>query len=412
MGYILMWFLILTELIFAAWNIARREYHKREKGILHIVLLLLLVILSVVGVIQWGFRYYTLGIVLLVQAICGGIILWKKPTPKKFSYGKCFWRFVGKSILYSTSLTMAILLPQHKVVEQTGAFAVESTTATLVDENRVEIYDESGENRQINVQFWYPVEEKNCPLVVFSHGAYGIKLSNESLFRELASHGYVVCSIDHPYHSFFTINDQGKMTTISPVYMSQFQEASVTGDAAIVYSYMQEWMQVRSDDMNLVLDTILENAGDKIDRERIVAMGHSMGGAAAATLGRERDDIKAVVLLESPYMSDIIGLGEDAFVWTEEPYPLPALNIYSDTAWGKMQGHLMYVENEKMLLSGEDKWRSVYIEGVEHLGLTDLSLVCPIATAALDGKKGEKNPREALKEINEAVLAFLAEYVE
>ncbi len=60
-------------------------------------------------------------------------------------------------------------------------------------------------NRQVNVEFWYPSDGGGkYPLVVFSHGALGIKTSNTSTFIELASHGYVVCSIDHPYQALFT----------------------------------------------------------------------------------------------------------------------------------------------------------------------------------------------------------------
>jgi len=57
----------------------------------------------------------------------------------------------------------------------------------------------------VNVGFWYPKETAGTyPLLFFSHGTFGIKDSNNSAFEELASHGYVVCSVDHPGHSFYT----------------------------------------------------------------------------------------------------------------------------------------------------------------------------------------------------------------
>ncbi|MFD3259544.1 hypothetical protein ACE3MQ_13125 [Paenibacillus lentus] len=74
----------------------------------------------------------------------------------------------------------------------------------------------------MNVQFWYPDNAEGIyPLVVFSHGAFGIKASNASTYRELASHGYVVCSIDHPYHSFYTVADDGAVTLINSEYKTE-----------------------------------------------------------------------------------------------------------------------------------------------------------------------------------------------
>ena len=69
----------------------------------------------------------------------------------------------------------------------------------------MEEFTDKGRNRFVNVEFWYPKKaDEKYPLLVFSHGAYGIKASNTSTYTELASHGYVVVSIDHPYHSFYT----------------------------------------------------------------------------------------------------------------------------------------------------------------------------------------------------------------
>jgi predicted dienelactone hydrolase len=69
------------------------------------------------------------------------------------------------------------------------------------------------------VEFWYPKDaEGTYPLVVFSHGTGSMKTSNTSTSVDLASNGYVVCSIDHPYHSLFTIGSDGKLITIDPSY--------------------------------------------------------------------------------------------------------------------------------------------------------------------------------------------------
>lgn len=429
MGNILLGILIAVELAFCVWNITKRDFHTYEKSIVNIGLLLVLFILGVTGIVDWGFRYYMLGLVLLIQAALAvrKLYLIKRSErendgdaegkPATHIISKSVWRVVGKSILYATALTLAILCPQYKLVPQTGSYTVETATATIIDENREQPYG-AEEKREVNVEFWYPENDGNSetyPLVLFSHGAYGVKLTNESLFRELASHGYVVCSIDHPYHSFFTVNDKKEVTIVSQEYLRQYQEFASTADPNVGYPYIREWMDIRTADMELVLDSILSDediAGlteirGRIDTDTVIAAGHSMGGAAALSLGRTREEIDAVIALEAPYFGDIIGVEQDMFVWTDADYPVPVLNIYSDSSWGSFSDSVTYVQNERML--EEDGTRNVHIEGTRHLGLTDLSLLCPMAVELLDGEKSQRDAHEVLAEINKEVLSFLME---
>ena len=42
-------------------------------------------------------------------------------------------------------------------------------------------------------------------MLLFSHGFSGLRMQNTAQFEELASHGYVVASVDHTYDSVITI---------------------------------------------------------------------------------------------------------------------------------------------------------------------------------------------------------------
>lgn len=429
MGNILLVVLIMVEVFFCVWNIMKRDFHTYEKSIVNICLFLLLIILSAAGVIDWGFRYYMLGLVLLIQAVRAVRKLCSVTKQKKKSdeeadgkqlahlISRSIWRVVGKSILYATALTLAILCPQYRLVPHTGSYTVETAVATLRDESREQPYGAGG-IREINVEFWYPKNGESgekYPLILFSHGTYGVKLTNESLFRELASHGYIVCSIDHPYHSFFTVNDKKEVTIVSQEYLRQYQELAATVDLNVGYPYIREWMEIRTADMEFALDSILSDEGitelaqmrQCIDTDTVIAAGHSMGGAAALALGRMREDIDAVIALEAPYFGDILGVEQDTVVWNEEDYPVPVLNIYSDSSWGSFEDSVTYSQNTRML--HEDGTRNVHIEGTRHLGLTDLSLLCPMAVELLDGQKSKRDAHEVLEEINVEVLEFLSE---
>jgi len=169
MGYAILFGLITVELVFCIWNIVTRDYHKYEKAIANISLLLLFIVLSVGGVIDWSMRYYMLAVVLVIQAGLAARIIYKNVVKAQNADAVCeaeilrvvsrsIWRVVGKSILYATALTLAILCPQYELVSETGEYQVESFTWTFVDENRQQPYMQEG-NREVNVQIWHPAYE-------------------------------------------------------------------------------------------------------------------------------------------------------------------------------------------------------------------------------------------------------------
>lgn len=63
-----------------------------------------------------------------------------------------------------------------------------------------------------------------------------------------------------------------------------------------------------------------------------------------------------------------------------------------------------------MLDENSEDCLSVHVEGTRHLGLTDLSLFCPIAAETLDGDSGDRDAHEVLQELNEIVLPFVEKY--
>lgn len=115
------------------------------------------------------------------------------------------------------------------------------------------------------------------------------------------------------------------------------------------------WMFVRTEDINHVLNEVLDNKIpgeeiEKIARERIYLIGHSLGGSAVLKVGRDRkEDVKGVIALESPFFGDIIDADADGFVFNEDGYPTPLLNIYSDASWEHLGDWETYYNNVKFL---------------------------------------------------------------
>jgi hypothetical protein len=134
-------------------------------------------------------------------------------------------RALGLTGLLLLASLPAIVFPQHPPLATTGRFQVATASYTYTDPTRAETYTTTGQKRKVNVKLWYPANGTGrYPLLVFSHGAFGVKSSNTSLFEELASHGYVVSSIDHPFHSLYTKDDRGHTTLINRGYVKDVSE--------------------------------------------------------------------------------------------------------------------------------------------------------------------------------------------
>lgn len=122
-------------------------------------------------------------------------------------------------------------------------------------------------------------------------------------------------SIEHPYHSIFTTDTDGNLIIADSQFLN---DAMTIGSSENVDDIMTEqrfrisnvWMQLHTKDMNFVIDTIKAACNDKslaadtwvlqnedgiseilshIDCSKIGLMGHSMGGATAVTVGRQRE---------------------------------------------------------------------------------------------------------------------------
>jgi dienelactone hydrolase len=371
---------------------------------------------------EWDFRWYGPAILIVILAFLG---LWAilKPRKKKEQVNPKIIVLKGILILLLVFLAMipAIVFPRYERISPTGSYPIETAKFTLVDQSRDELFTIGQDYRKVNVSIWYPQNPQNdetFPLIIFSHGGLGTITSNESLYLELASHGYVVYSIGHPYHALWTEDENGSVTWVDMDYFLELQEEDPKKDKVQSYNYYQKWMKVRTDDINFVLDTILDNSDTRIeeinasiDVDSIGLIGHSIGGSAVLAMPRLRDDIDAVIALESPFLFDIVGVQDDEFIWLEDEYRVPVLNIYSDSSWENLTNWSQYAQNVAMLAESSDDISNLYLPGAGHFSLTDLSLASPFFTRILEGGDPSVEYRTYLRAVNDAVLEFFNQYL-
>jgi len=251
----------------------------------------------------------------------------------------------------------------------TGPFSVGRVTVYWQDESRIEPLSPTHEPRELMVDIWYPSESregtlaayldvngyeralgtdgfqkyfgeaseaikkgvqthaalgapysdsaKRGPVLIFSPGGGMVREVYAAQLEDLASHGYVVAAISHPYDSIATLFPGGKSIVYSdkrwPVTPSVEGEANLN---------QVEW---HANDIRFVLDELtrtnlagvssLPFAGH-LDLDHVGAFGHSFGGIAAAHACQLDRRLKAClnedgVVAKRPLFLDVRGWAMD-----------------------------------------------------------------------------------------------------
>jgi len=420
---------IIVEAAFAVYCIVTRSDRRRLRNWIRVGAFLAFIVFVLLGVLQWSFRWIALCILLLIWAVVGAVQLLRgRLDASAFKPGRVVGRALGTLVLIFLVLIPAFVFPQHKLPRVTGPHSVATALYYLVDPDRIETHSSTGKNRQVNVECWYPADGPGkYPLVLFSHGAMGIKLSNTSTFTELASNGYVVCSMDHPYDSFFTRGADGRLVTTDPGFRAEIVGINNgTYTEAASYDLYQKWLQVRTADINFVLDTILSGARagsdpvySLIDIARIGLMGHSLGGASVGLVARERGDVDAVVLLDADLQGDYVDYSDGKYTLNDEAYPVPLFTIMADDVVNliaRIPDPQDTVAIEHVLATSPHTFR-VHIQGTDHQSVTDLALISPFFNSLIVStipKTAGGKPVDRLyvvETMNGLVLQFFDAYV-
>ena len=430
MDTIILLIALITETAFAAYRIGTKSSQNKVRSLIWISAFAAFVLLTLVSVIQWSFRWYGLAALLFVLAVLGAWTLIRKKAEKKEEGAvRAMFTAIGMLLLVLIALIPELIFPQYTPPRLTGKHQVATVNYTYTDNSRIETFTNSGEHRKVNVEFWYPKDGGGkYPLVVFSHGSFATKTSNTSTFMELASNGYVVCSIDHPYHSLFTIGTDGHLVTFNQAYYQEVVDANAGKyDEATVFKLEKKWMQLRIDDINFVLDTILAQAKQAgsgalyqlIDPTKIGLMGHSVGGASSAQVARERNDIDAVVNLDADLGGEYLDYVNGKYVMNDKVYPVPILTILGDDIL-RLLAQVPDANNVvavKRVTATAPHAYEVDMAGTDHLSFTDLPLFSPflvsLMTASVPKAGGGESADKlaVIEKMNDLVLQFFNAYV-
>ncbi|MBO5154266.1 MAG: dienelactone hydrolase family protein [Eubacterium sp.] len=413
------------------WLVARCVFRAGELAVFLFVMLL--------PNVTFDFKY-KLCFALLIIRLAGAVVMYlirrTTATGKRSKAGAVFGA-AGSIVILTVSLVPAFIFTEYAGLETSGEYEVAQAAAILIDKDRVETFETDGSNREIPVHFYYPktdvIAQSSCPVVLFSHGAFGYYESNTSTYMELASNGYVVISLDHPYHSFFTEDTDGKLITVDPAFLQEVMYVNENNTPETdIHDLSHKWLEIRTADISCVLDSVeeakqsgtvndawfIENEEEKsaiesvlamADVDKIGLMGHSLGGAASVSVGRYRDDVDAVIDLDGTMLGEQIGYADGKYQYEEEPYPVPLFALDSESHYyyeGQKYGNL-YV-NHYVLEHAVDA-KHEFIAGAAHMNFTDLPLFAPPLASMLG--TGTVDATECIETMNAMVLEYMNCYL-
>lgn len=326
-------------------------------------------------------------------------------------------------------------LSTNRIVElptPTGKYAIGRTSFHWTDASRPEaITDDLNDHRELIVTVWYPTDsatgqtapymdnlekiaeagaidklrvtfirslhthtiegarissaERRYPVLLFSPGNGLNSVLYTTQIEDLASHGYVVLGIDHPYESLCVFYPDGRIARYRDLQPNQ-NVPNVAEEQFRSYRQRVDW---RAADAVFVLNQLEKLANGKpasqfkgrLDLTRIGALGHSIGGVAAAQFCQIDQRFKACLNLDGhvrslPLFPDSDGKGpRQPFMIFEDVLPEPTDQQLADwkTTREKVKEAREKVRNRvaELLKSVKSGSYRITISGSRHQSFSD-----------------------------------------
>ena len=322
-----------------------------------------------------------------------GLRLLARSEGKARSWKRVILTLVGVALgLLGLAIAALLSVSLHvfSLPEPTGPYAVGTQYAYWIDENRPDDYtDETEDYREISAQIWYPSEldgnetsirymskdaaraisrswnlpgflldhfalvhthanlgatmaEAGKPFPVIIYSTSGLMSSHMTLFEELASYGYIVACIGHPYWNPFIYGPEGIVIPFdgeNEKYQAWWAEANsslveetkeqvtvaeTTAAQERAVKRLNEVMPLAvadlrtwAEDVGFVLDELeIMNRNNSLmaggfDLERVGVMGFSKGGATAGQFCVTDERCQAGINLTGFMYADIVEVNLD-----------------------------------------------------------------------------------------------------
>ena len=340
-------------------------------------------------------------------------------------------------VLFAIAVAVPLLLlPFKPLPAPTGPYRIQTRVyqwaRSSLDQARQA--QTSGDDR-ITVQDWYPADLANemledvkrvdagqsatWPFVFYAPGTFGSRSSGVSTCLELASHGYIVASIDHPGQALFTRLPGGGFELPDRQYLEEALAFS-SGRLGLADETRlgQKWQAVRVADIRLALAQLAALASSgrdplaaRIDLARIGMVGHSLGAGAVLQICREDRICQALALLDGSLYGDVaLPQNNVEFTSDGEPYTRPLLCLLSARYAQNMDSLAINSLMPALFQQAQAPAFQEIIEQAGSLNMTSLVLQSPLLARLLGGS-GSIDAVQGLNLTDASVLVFLNCYL-
>ncbi len=363
--------------------------------------------------------------------------------------GPSRWTAVCGIGLLAAAAVMGSVLPVFQLPEPTGAFPIGTVTLHLVDSARKETQGgRPGDHRELMIQIWYPADRSGpgqpyrsraetslvkehlalarthaaagvplagarprYPVVILTPSWTGRRSQNTVQAEELASHGFVVVGIDHPYATEWTVFPDGRTV---PTKLGEFLDCSTDETFAAGERVAAEQLRIRTADVRFVLDELerIDRSDPdgrftgRIDASRVGVFGHSFGGAVAAEACRDDSRVKAGANLDGLIFGEAMtkGIGKPYLVLADDTHMPTAAEL--DAATGAARRQLAFDAEDLRCIRRDLSEGGGFlgsIRGTRHMNFCDSPLYSPVKQLT---HAGPIRPERAMEIINAYLVSF------
>jgi len=330
-------------------------------------------------------------------------------------------------------LAVSLVLPCRAQVEDaidlpapTGSFAVGTFTHEWRDLEREDDFVTDREYLAAAFTVWYPAEpvpaeaeraaydpqhdalltalehsfagvpistlRERYPVVLLSPGGNVSRRAHTALAEELASHGYVVCAVSHPYSGLDLIAGE--------LHASHSRWDSIDGDDEAARRADEALCDHLAADSSRALDRLTELAAapgnplaNRVATSRVAILGHSRGGSTVGRACSRDARFRAAIVLDN------IGPDQESEAGLDQPH----LTMRTDAArrWNAEGIDALRVYLSLNRTAGYE----VVIQGAAHMSFTDIPFAVP------DSVRGSLATERVHELTSLLVRAFLARHL-
>lgn len=360
---------------------------------------------------------------------------------------------IACAVFLILAIAFSYVLPMFRLPEPTGPYQIGTRLLYLIDSSRSEIHGPHPRGyRELMVQIWYPTDLPSgtlatyrrraettlfssymslvkthsyldapiakagapFPVLLFNPAWKNPRTLNTFQFEDLASHGFLVASIDHTHNSQPVAFPDGRRITSSVPEISDFthytqQEVVDLGNQELAYQAADDRFVLNSLS-KLNLDTASDYFS-RLNTDDVGAFGHSFGGAVAMEICQSDPRVRAALNMDGWFFGTVAekGLNKPLFIMSADRPGPPEQDLQSSDRATRL-GAEWERQDLQHIFYTLAKFGGFYlrIQNSSHFIFSDRALYSPIRSLQFSGSV---DSQVAHTIIESYTLAFFSKYL-